>query len=132
MTSRASKLFLVPTAQAYPMYAEWISSRNGFVPRPPTFGIFVAHRDHGLIAGACAHASDGAFVFLEHFSVNPKLRVLWRAAAVRLLAEFRALAVTLGKFPVVCPDRKSLAKVCAENGFVFTGARVMAAPMVAP
>lgn len=76
------------------------------------------------------YVTDGSLILLEHFSVNPKNRLFWREAAVRTLEEFRRTATMVCKWPVICVDRKSLAKVCKENGFAFSGARVMVAPMV--
>ena len=129
--SLGSKLVLVPTHQAYTEYVSWWKGRGlPWAPPAPKLGIFVAHADYGLITGACVIETGGPVVLLEHFSVSPKNRMLWREAAVRTLLEFRRTAVMLGKLPMICVDRKSLAKVCAESGFAFTGARVMLAPMV--
>jgi hypothetical protein len=129
-TSRGSKLVIVPTAQAYQEYASWWAHRKLAPPPPPNLGIFVAHVDYGLVTGACVFTTDGPIALLEHFSVNPKNMLIWKAAATRTLLEFRRLATLLGKYPCVCADRKSLAKVCKEGGFQFSGARVMVAPMV--
>ncbi len=146
--SRASKLVLVPTIQAYPEYASWWKARGieAQTPGPPNIGIFVALGGE-LISGACVYVMDGPYCMIEHFSVNPKfLRArgsykpkgsrkahrfsVWSAACERTLREFRTTAVMLSKFPVISVDRKSLAKVCIKCGFSFTGSRFMAAPMV--
>jgi hypothetical protein len=129
--SRAAKLVLVPTVQAYPEYASWWKARGieHRTPGPPNVGIFIALGKE-LITGACLYVMDGPYCMLEHFSVNPKKLALWKPAAERTLREFRRTAVALSKFPVICVDRKSLAKVALQNGFGFSGARVLVAPMV--
>lgn len=128
--SRGLKLVIVPTSQAYPEYAEWWKGRKLAPPFPPTIGIFIAHIDFGLITGACVFTTDGPFMLLEHFSVNPKLMRLWMPAAEKTLGHFRRLAVSMNKFPIICADRKSLSRVAERHGFRFTGARVMLHPMV--
>lgn len=121
----------MPTLQAYQEYVSWWHARKlEWVPPPPKLGIFVAHAEYGLVTGAHVVTTDGVFVMLEHFSVNPKNRWLWKEAAHRTLSEFRRVSVMLGKIPVIAPDRKSLAKVCLENGFSYSGARSMVAPLV--
>ncbi len=129
--SRAAKLVLVPTVQAYPEYASWWKMRGieNRTPGPPNIGIFVALGKE-LITGACVYVMDGPYCLIENFSVNPKQMTLWKPAAERTIREFRRTAVMLSKFPIISVDRKSLAKVCLESGFSFTGSRFMAAPMV--
>lgn len=123
--SRGRKLVMVPTQQAYAEYRSWWEARKLAPPMPPNIGIFVAHGEYGLITGACVFNTDGPFALLEHFSVNPKLIRLWKPAAVTTLEHFRRIAVSMNKFPVICADRNSLARVCEAHGFAFTGARVM-------
>lgn len=116
--------------EGYREYASWWVGRGLNPPPMPKLGLFVAHPKYGLIAGACVFDTDGGpLLLLEHFSVNPKNMVLWKSAAVFMLTKFRQEAKRLGKWPVVLVDRKSLAKVCAEQNFVYSGARVMVAPL---
>lgn len=128
--ARGSKLVMVPTSQAYPEYRSWWEARKLSPPPPPNCGIFIGHIEHGLILGSCVYMTDGPFIFIEHSSVSPRLRRLWKPAGLMMLREFRRLAVSMGKFPVAFPDRKSIAKICEEAGFHRSGAVVMVAPMV--
>lgn len=132
--SRGSKLVLVPTRIAYPEYLSWWKARGmeDRAPGPPNVGIFVAHVDFGLILGACVYMTDGPFICIEHASVThkPELRRMWKPAGGVMLREFRRLAVMVGKLPVAFPMLKSIDKICRENGFVPSGARVLVAPMV--
>jgi len=127
--SRGSKLVVVPMRIAYPEYASWWKQRGieDRTPAPTSVGIFVGHPEYGLISGAQVLLTDGAFMFLEHFSVSPKLRRLWAFAARRTLKEYRALSPILNKWPLISTDRKSLARICISQGFGYTGSRMMTA-----
>ena len=117
---------LVPlTSQVWEVFSSWFN----FQPPVPKHGIFITEVVAGqqtLIGGACIYDTDGAYCFVEHFSLNPTTpQGLNHKVAQSVFMSLRADLNVSNKVGVCGVSFKGVEKMLEKVGWVAQPMRMM-------
>jgi hypothetical protein len=121
------------TPQIWRQFEAFFASREGgrlSVPPVPKAGVWIVVQDGTLLAGVCLYDTDGPFLLAEGLATNPGIpATLAHKAVTDMIFLVKAQASSRGKYIVVTPRVRGVAKILERHGFqVQRGVIMTSAP----